>query len=385
MARKMILTLFIVTSAMLLPSCGPQEASPTPEADMPNPASVYCEDNGGRVELRQDASGNTGGFCVFADGSECEEWAYYRGECKPSGAQTDATPAADMPNPASVCCEENGGKVDLRQDSSGGVVGICVFADGSECDEWAYFRGECKPSGTETDSTPVADMPNPASVYCEENGGTVELRQDALGGVAGICVFPDGSECDEWAYFRGECGPGNQYGDTAAPIEIPTALPIDPALYQDWQTYTNAAYGFSLMLPRDWVAEDIAANDPLLGGHLVNLHPQAVAGKENIRMTFRRVGEEVLLWPTGVGQGDFVPQGTLDVYGQPSRRVLLVCPTGEVTAIWYHQDEAQPNIERGDLEFGFIFTAASHCEAGYSLSGDIQQQGEMIIASLNVP
>jgi hypothetical protein len=56
-----------------------------------------------------------------------------------------------------------------------------------------------------------------------------------------------------------------------------------------------------------------------------------------------------------------------------------------VTAIRYHQGEGQPNIIRGDLEFGFIITASSHCEAGYSLSGGAQQVGELIIGSLNVP
>jgi putative hemolysin len=53
-----------------------------------------------------------------------------------------------------------------------------------------------------------ADMPNPASVYCEEQGGTLEIRTGADGGQVGICVFADGSECDEWALFRGECAPG---------------------------------------------------------------------------------------------------------------------------------------------------------------------------------
>jgi hypothetical protein len=103
-------------------------------------------------------------------------------------------------------------------------------------------------------------------------------------------------------------------------------------------------------------------------------------------MTFRRVGEETLLWPMGVGQGEFITQGALDVTGQPAKRVLLVCPTGEVTSIWYHQGEGAPNITRSDLEFGFIFSAAPlHCEAGYSLNGKVQRVGEMSIASLTVP
>ncbi len=52
-------------------------------------------------------------------------------------------------------------------------------------------------------------LPNPASVYCEDQGGTLEIRTDVDGGQYGVCIFDDGSECDEWAYFRGECQPGD--------------------------------------------------------------------------------------------------------------------------------------------------------------------------------
>jgi hypothetical protein len=53
-------------------------------------------------------------------------------------------------------------------------------------------------------------MPNPASVYCEQTGYQLEIRTAADGGQDGICIFPDGSTCDEWAYYRGECGPATQ-------------------------------------------------------------------------------------------------------------------------------------------------------------------------------
>lgn len=167
-------------------------------------------------------------------------------------------------------------------------------------------------------------------------------------------------------------------------------MPIDPADYQGWWTYTHAVYNFSILLPEDWVVEEITTFDPIMNGHTLSLHPREIAPdlvveKESIRMTFRRVGEEARLWPTGVGQGEFIPQGTLDVAAHPAQRVLLVCPSGEVTAIWYHQAEGQPNIARGDLEFGFIFSAGGHCEAGTSLSCKIQRMGEMIVASLKVP
>ena len=61
---------------------------------------------------------------------------------------------------------------------------------------------------TETTGTemPQVNMPNPASLYCEQNGNKLEIQTASDGSQNGICVFPDGSTCDEWAYFRGECG-----------------------------------------------------------------------------------------------------------------------------------------------------------------------------------
>jgi len=88
-------------------------------------------------------------------------------------------------------------------------------------------------------ATAVTNIANPASVYCEERGGRLELQYDAAGGVAGVCFFPDGSSCDEWAYFRGQCGP-------AAPISLTPPIPVEPTL--------NASGGF--MAPG--TAEEIA-------------------------------------------------------------------------------------------------------------------------------
>ena len=122
-----------------------------------------------------------------------------------------------------------------------------------------------------------------------------------------------------------------------------------------------------------------------MSGHALNLRPIDESNKENIRITFRQIGEEIPLWPTGVGGGEFVPQGTLDIAGQPTQRVLLACPSGEVTEIWYHDGEGQPAITRGNMEFGIIFNAFGHCEPGYSLGGEVQQLGETIISSLMVP
>ena len=85
-----------------------------------------------------------------------------------------------------------------------------------------------------------AALPNPASVYCEQNGGKLDLRTGSAGGVAGICLFPDGSECDEWAYFRGECKPGDKLpGGTPVQAASLTLTTLQNANYHspDWGDY----------------------------------------------------------------------------------------------------------------------------------------------------
>jgi putative hemolysin len=79
-----------------------------------------------------------------------------------------------------------------------------------------YFSVTQATSDSTATGTPPANMPNPASVYCEQNGNQLEIRTAADGSQSGICVFPDGSTCDEWAYFRGECGPAAQKSPTPA-------------------------------------------------------------------------------------------------------------------------------------------------------------------------
>jgi putative hemolysin len=115
--------------------------------------------------------------------------------------------------------------------------------------------------------TPEANMPNPASVYCEQNGGKLDLRQDAASGVAGVCLFPDGSECDEWAYFREECKPGNTPvtpEPTASPVPVATEpLPTAPAAFagDGWRIYRNVELGYSFHYPAD--ATIISNDEPL--------------------------------------------------------------------------------------------------------------------------
>jgi putative hemolysin len=71
-----------------------------------------------------------------------------------------------------------------------------------------------KPTAIPVTDVPQAGLPNPASVNCEQNGNKLEIRTAADGSQSGVCIFPDGNTCDEWAYFRGQCGVTEQQSPT---------------------------------------------------------------------------------------------------------------------------------------------------------------------------
>ena len=77
------------------------------------------------------------------------------------------------------------------------------------------------PDPAETD-IPQAGIPNPASVYCVQQGNKHEIQMASDGSQPGICTFPDGSTCEEWAYFRGECGPAEQNPTPTMTVEATT-------------------------------------------------------------------------------------------------------------------------------------------------------------------
>ncbi|KAA0019231.1 DUF333 domain-containing protein [Salinicola corii] len=54
---------------------------------------------------------------------------------------------------------------------------------------------------------PKVGMPNPASVYCEDQGGTLEIQQTKNGQV-GMCTLPDGTQVEEWDLYRKTHAPG---------------------------------------------------------------------------------------------------------------------------------------------------------------------------------
>lgn len=72
-------------------------------------------------------------------------------------------------------------------------------------------------------------LANPATQYCLDHGGSTQPRGYTGEGPSGLCVFPDDSVCDEWAFFRGECGPASQPLDEPTPAAAAGAT--QPAIW----------------------------------------------------------------------------------------------------------------------------------------------------------
>jgi hypothetical protein len=191
--------------------------------DMANPASVYCVDQGGQLEIRDETDGQVG-YCIFPDGSECEEWAYLRGECAPGGADQ-----AGMPNPASLYCIEQGGRLMMKTRGDGGEFGVCYFEDNRQCEEWALLRGDCPVGGRK-----ITGYLTEAAQYCAITGGdyTVTDESGAPEDEQGTCTFPNGTVCDVWDYFNGECDSGIT-NNSNAQSQSGAFVPLDEAACSD--------------------------------------------------------------------------------------------------------------------------------------------------------
>lgn len=173
-----VLLILVVLAA----GCTQQTATPpvtTPaQSTIANPASVNCGQVGGTTEIKTDASGGQYGMCTFANGTSCEEWALFRGQGCKSGVAAVATTAtaAGMANPASVACVNAGGSLEIKKDTSGGEYGMCTFANGTSCEEWALFRGEGCKAGVETETT-AAEGKKMVTFTDTENGKTEDIAQ----------------------------------------------------------------------------------------------------------------------------------------------------------------------------------------------------------------
>ena len=72
-------------------------------------------------------------------------------------------------------------------------------------------------------------LANPASVYCQEAGGSLHFEDRTTGEQEAMCVFRNGQRCEEWALFRGECESGDKGAGPYAYCKRVTSSGVHPA------------------------------------------------------------------------------------------------------------------------------------------------------------
>lgn len=78
-----------------------------------------------------------------------------------------------LANPASANCLKRGGKLSFIEETAG-TLGICQFDDGSECEEWKFFQGECQ-VGQQT----KADTTHPYTGFINKTGNSYIFKSDS--------------------------------------------------------------------------------------------------------------------------------------------------------------------------------------------------------------
>lgn len=75
----------IISLTILLILCGAyigyRLLQDTEDVGIANPASTNCIEKGGELIIEEEENGQVG-YCVFNDGSKCEEWEFFREQCE---------------------------------------------------------------------------------------------------------------------------------------------------------------------------------------------------------------------------------------------------------------------------------------------------------------
>lgn len=176
-------TLFFSLTVLTLAACGRGAVDPAdPVNDSTNRLSEQntCVSAGGTcvgISPNSCASGQWGDPASCGDGIGVGCCLAEKQPVEPA----ECTPITLWPgNPAAMYCAGLGYQLDESD---------CVFADGTRCEQWAFFRGECGTSNS----------------FCNLHGGTLSRETRDFGGWSGtlaVCTVSTGKKCDESLYAR---------------------------------------------------------------------------------------------------------------------------------------------------------------------------------------
>ena len=152
-----------------------------------------------------------------------------------------------MANPAALYCEGMGYTLESVE-RDGGMDADCVFPDGQRCAQWDFLAGRCGQKQS----------------FCEVQGG--EIQAD---GSVGSCLFSDGSTCNELQFYNEECSVGDNPAQEeeqeaesveAEETENETIEIKDFVSARDYLVaYLSEEYGFQPS--ESWMETDITSQD----------------------------------------------------------------------------------------------------------------------------
>jgi TolB protein len=214
--RKITISVCLLVMLVLSSACQPEPAAPTPttSAGIPNPASLHCEQQGYEQQIVTADDGSQSGICLFPDGSQCDEWAFYRGECGPS-AHTGATPPPSAPTgQSSTPPAEDSGQLVFDSNRAGVYSDLYrMNLDGSEVTRLAgsdsnLFAGPWSPDGQQILFTGFGPFHSYIGVIQADGSGLAALSQPPNSDEGFPAWSPDGKQI---AFTSGRDGNNELY------------------------------------------------------------------------------------------------------------------------------------------------------------------------------
>lgn len=86
----------------------------------------------------------------------------------------------------------------------GVIVEWKVKADGEEYNLVCNYSDDLGEIGINYTPIDMPEVGNPASEYCLQQGWVFEIVSNETD-IYGECTLPDGTKCEEWAFYNGEC------------------------------------------------------------------------------------------------------------------------------------------------------------------------------------
>ncbi|MFA6436232.1 MAG: DUF333 domain-containing protein [Candidatus Gracilibacteria bacterium] len=120
---------FILLSTFILSGCTNNTDTASDNTGLANPASTYCEDQGGTLSIQEKSNGQYG-VCFFEENRQCEEWALFQGECPVGGVKVTGWTTDQQ-----IYCAITGGTVDMK-------INTCKKGE-TVCDLTDYYNNAC--------------------------------------------------------------------------------------------------------------------------------------------------------------------------------------------------------------------------------------------------